>query len=211
MGINVYLVEPVDTNEMQARVITQIRRKRYQDALRASQEENITMAVKDGLTGLYNRRYFDIHLKNMTEHAKKTQKPLGILLLDIDHFKLINDRFGHLSGDEVLKQLAPRITNVLRATDLVARYGGEEFCVIMPDTPFKYAKEVSMRIRKSIINTPYTIPAGKGALKVTVSMGLTMMGEGDSGAAMLDRADKALYMVKEKGRNNIAVNMPKAK
>ncbi len=211
LGVNDYLIEPVDTNEMQARVVTQVRRKRYQDALRATQEENITMAVKDGLTGLYNRRYFDIHIRNMIVHAKKTQKPLGLLLLDIDHFKLINDRYGHLSGDEVLKQIAPRISGVLRATDLVARYGGEEFCVIMPDTPFKYAKEVSLRIRKAIISTPFKIPAGSGAIKVTVSMGLTLMGPEDTADEMLKRSDKALYMVKENGRNNIAVNMPKSK
>lgn len=211
LGINDYLIEPVDTNEMQARVVTQVKRKRYQDILKKSHQQNMTMAVKDGLTGLYNRRYFDTHLRNMMGHASKTHKPLGLLLLDIDHFKFINDRYGHLAGDEVLKQLAPRIQNVLRATDLVARYGGEEFCVIMPDTPFKYAKEVAMRIRKSIINTPYKIPAGSGALKVTVSMGLTMLGANDAPEAMLERADKALYMVKERGRNNIAVNLAKAK
>jgi two-component system cell cycle response regulator len=195
---------------MQARVKTQVRRKRYQDVLRASQKENITMAAKDGLTGLYNRRYFDIHIQNMITSAKKKQKPLGLLLLDIDHFKFTNDQYGHLAGDAILKQIGPRILSVLRATDLVARYGGEEFCVIMPDTPLKYAKEVSLRIRRSIISHPFPIPTGTSALKITVSMGLTLLAlPDDTPQTMLQRADEALYMVKKNGRNNIAVNMPK--
>lgn len=210
MGVNDYMVSPVDANEMMARVNTQVRRKRYQDALKASREESLTLSIVDGLTGVYNRRYFDIHIENMMTHAKDKHKPLALLLLDIDHFKIINDKYGHLSGDEILKQIAPRMTQSVRATDLVSRYGGEEFCIIMPDTPLKYAKEVAMRIKQAITSKPFKIPAGTGALKLTVSMGLTMMVPDDSKADIIQRADEGLYMVKQHGRNNIAVNVLKS-
>ncbi len=206
MGINDYLICPVDANELVARAKTQIRRKNYQDALRGSVEQTLNMAIVDSLTKLFNRRYLDAHLKNMVEQAVVNKSDLSVLTLDIDHFKQVNDGegLGHHIGDEVLKQVAERIQNSIRNTDLATRPGGEEFCVLMPNTPLKQAQEVAERIRNTIAVTPFTISARDGKLSCTISIGVAEVNkDGDTQIELLKRADACLYRAKHEGRNRV--------
>ncbi|MCE3233444.1 MAG: pleD 2 [Rickettsiaceae bacterium] len=205
MGINDYLITPIDSNEVIARVRIQVRRKRYQDALQANQQESLEMAVKDGLTRLYNRRYFDMHIERMLKSSLDTIKPLAMMIIDMDHFKNVNDTYGHQSGDEILKQLAARITRSVRPTDLVARYGGEEFVVVMPNTDLKHAAIVAERVRKVIETEEFDIPVPPGKVKKTISVGLSVAVNGDEARSLIERADKGLYHVKNTGRNKVAV------
>lgn len=214
MGISDYLMAPVDSNEVFARVRTQVRRKLYQDALKAQQEESISLAVIDALTGLYNRRYFDIHIGNLLQQGLATNKPLSFMMIDIDFFKHVNDTYGHLAGDEILKQVPERITKNIRANDLAVRYGGEEFAVVMPDTTLEQAVMIGQRIRNAVAAEPFTITpvqVGSGEqakrvaeLKSSVSIGVSLAVHGDTMKTLIKRADDALYAVKKAGRNNVA-------
>ena len=205
MGINDYLFTPIDSNEVIARVKIQVRRKKYQDALQENQAESLEMAIKDGLTSLYNRRYSDSHLKRLLTNSQQNGKPLSVALLDVDHFKSVNDVYGHQSGDEVLKELSERLMSSVRPTDLVARYGGEEFIVIMPDTNLKSASIVAERIRQVVEVKEFRLPVEPGKLYKTVSIGLALANDGDAVEELVNRADKGLYYVKNNGRNKVAI------
>ena len=150
IGVNDYLVRPVDRNELAARVRTQIRRKRYADRLRNNVQHSLEMAVTDPLTSLHNRRYFEAHAAAALEQAVQRSRPLSLLILDIDHFKAINDSWGHDAGDEVLREFAHRVRKNLRGIDLPCRIGGEEFVVVMPDTDMGIAAIVAERVRRKI-------------------------------------------------------------
>ena len=202
MGVNDYFVRPVDRNELLARIRTQIRRKRYQDRLRSNYENSLSMAVTDPLTGMYNRRYMETHLTKLLEHQEANKKPLGILLLDIDHFKAVNDTHGHNVGDEVLKEFSRRIAESLRSFDLVARHGGEEFVVILPDVTEEKAHFIAERLRRSICDVSIPCDTPSGTLDITTSVGgIIVRNGGHDVAAVLERADKSLYRAKEEGRN----------
>lgn len=204
LGVNDYLVVPVDYNEMQARVQTQLRRKKYQDALKSNYQESVSMAITDGLTGLYNRHYMDTHLKNLALASLEKGKPMSLAIMDMDHFKMVNDTFGHDVGDEVLKQLAQYIIHATRSADLVARYGGEEFVVLMPETDFNAAYEVAERIRKKVETTPFIITHAQGTLPKTISIGVSTINHaGDTPEQLLKRADNYLYVSKHSGRNQV--------
>jgi two-component system cell cycle response regulator len=205
LGVNDYLVIPIEGNEVLARVNTQIKRKRFQDALKNNYQQSMSMAVTDSLTGLYNRHYFDAHCKTLMDQALAHNKPLLLLITDIDHFKMVNDTYGHVVGDEILKQVAERLSASVRLTDLVARFGGEEFVIVMPNTELKDGKEAAERIRKSIEEVPFKISSGDGNLTKTTSIGLTQLKIGEAVEAMLRRADKGLYIAKANGRNQVVV------
>lgn len=208
LGVNDYLVVPVDSSELAARVKTQLRRKKYQDALKSNYKESVSMAITDGLTGLYNRHYLDTHLKNMAEAALENGKHMSVIIMDMDHFKSVNDTYGHDVGDEVLIQLAKRIIDSTRSADLAARYGGEEFVVLMPETDFQSAYEVADRIRATVERTPFQVSHEIGTLSKTLSIGVASLNlQGDDPSAMLKRADTALYEAKNTGRNQVC---PKA-
>ena len=128
------VIRPIDQQEMTARLRTQVRRKRYNDQLRASVTQTIEMAVTDGLTGLHNRRYLDSHLQTLFDRAVARRRPLSVMITDLDRFKSINDTYGHDGGDEVLREFARRLRKNVRGIDLACRFGGEEFVVVMPDT-----------------------------------------------------------------------------
>jgi two-component system cell cycle response regulator len=209
MGLNDYLICPVDANELVARARTQIRRKHYQDALRGSVEQTLNMAIVDSLTKLYNRRYLDVHLHNMVEQALIKKTELSVLTIDIDHFKQVNDGpgLGHHIGDEVLKQIADRIRNSIRTTDLATRPGGEEFVILMPNTNIKQAAEVAERMRNTVETIAFEISARDGKLSCTVSIGVAEINKaGDTSIELLKRADAALYRAKHEGRNRVVVS-----
>lgn len=206
IGANDYLVQPIDRHEMIARMRTQFRHKRYQDRLRASYRESLSLAVTDPLTGLYNRRYYDVHLKGQLERAAATDKPLAILMIDIDHFKLINDSHGHAVGDEVLAELACRIVRSVRNFDTVSRLGGEEFAVVMPDANAEQAIGVAERLRAAVAETPMTVSTPEGRITVTASVGVALSLDGGEPAEELcERADRAMYEAKRQGRNRVIV------
>jgi len=206
MGINDYLTIPVDKNEMAVRVRTQVRRKRYQEALKSQYQKSVSMALTDGLTGLYNRHYLNTHLGNMVKQATANGKNLALMILDMDHFKTVNDTHGHDVGDMVLKQLAGIIVGTARSTDLAARFGGEEFIVLMPETDPLAALGAANRMREIIEATPFAIGGGE-TINRTVSIGVASLHpEKDSPEALLKRADEALYLAKNSGRNNVKVS-----
>jgi len=206
IGVNDYLARPVDKNELTARVATQIRRKRYFDQLRSSFEASLEMAVTDQLTGLYNRRYLASHLSGMFDRAYWTGRPLSLMILDIDHFKAINDAHGHDIGDKVIQIVAERIRNSIRGIDLACRYGGEEFLVAMPDTDLDFASLIAERLRQEIAGQKVTLNGGRDEFSVTVSIGISSTQQGpkeDSGQKLIKRADEALYAAKSSGRNKV--------
>lgn len=203
LGVNDYLLTPVDFNEMFARVKTQIRRKKYQEALRSNYQESVSMAVTDGLTRLYNRHYLDTHLKNLARQSAEQGRALSVMIMDMDHFKHVNDNYGHASGDEVLKQLSAIIVNTIRSADLAARYGGEEFVVLMPETDSMRAYEAAERLRRMVEATPFIIPHEVGQIRKTISIGYATMTASDTPETLLKRADVALYDAKNGGRNRV--------
>ena len=165
-------------------------------------EETRRLANNDGLTGLPNRRRASERLEIEVSRSRRYRNPMAVALCDVDHFKLVNDRFGHNMGDEVLVQVAAALQSSLRQVDLVGRWGGEEFLVILPETDPAGARVVGERLRKSI----ESLAAFKdGPDKITCSVGLAVF-EGDANtAAFVDRADQALYRAKRGGRNRIEV------
>ena len=208
LGINDYLFRPIDGNELKARVRTQIRRKRYQDGLLDSYQRSLTLALTDTLTGLYNRRYLEAHLESTVARATASGKEISLLMLDIDHFKKVNDTYGHAAGDVVLKEVAQRLAQGVREVDLAARIGGEEFVVVMPDSSEDVGSKVAERLRASVAATPIVIPEVNQAVAVTVSAGGAVVSIGESGAAALRRADEALYAAKTGGRNRVMQAQP---
>ncbi len=203
LGVNDYLLTPVDFNEMFARVKTQIRRKKYQEALKSNYQESVSMAVTDGLTRLYNRHYLDTHLKNLVRQALEQGRSLSAVIMDMDHFKSVNDTYGHAVGDEVLKELASIIVKAIRSADLAARYGGEEFVILMPETDAARAYEAAERLRKAVESTPFTITHPDSPIQKTVSIGYATMLPTDTPDTLLKRADDALYEAKNAGRNKV--------
>ena len=205
LGVNDYLIRPIDRNEMLARVRTQIRRKRFSDRLRDSVQMTMEMAITDGLTGLHNRRYLERHLATLVGQAVARGRPLSVMVLDIDHFKVINDTHGHAAGDEVLREFSRRMRKAVRGIDLACRLGGEEFVLAMPDTDAALAFLVGERIRQKIAGEPFVLGDGKSEAAVTVSIGVSSLtSPQDTPQALLKRADEALYTAKREGRNRVA-------
>ncbi len=204
IGVNDYLLRPVDRNEMLARVRTQIKKRRYTERLRDNVQTSIEMAITDGLTGLFNRRYMETHLGTLVEQAAARGKPITVLVVDIDYFKAINDGHGHDAGDDVLREFALRIRKAIRNIDLACRYGGEEFVIVMPETDMAVATMVAERLRRRTASEPFVIQQGAGSLEVTISIGIAALsGADDNATTILKRADQALYRAKRDGRNRV--------
>ena len=207
LGVNDYLIRPVDQNELKARCATQIRRKRYEDHLRASYHLSMELAVTDSLTGLYNRRYLQTHLDNMIERAQHEGKPISVMMMDIDHFKAVNDTHGHSAGDAVLKEFAGRVQRCIRGMDLAARHGGEEFVVVMPDTDLEHASGVAERLREMVAESAMHYAEENTDIPVTVSIGVAgIVGPAGGADDLLRLADEALYQAKNNGRNRVVVS-----
>ncbi len=203
IGINDYLIKPIDKQELQARVRTQIRRQRYQDRLRDNYERSLAMALTDSLTGLYNRRYLTAHLGGLVSRVRASGKSLAIMMFDIDYFKQVNDTYGHAAGDEVLVELSRRIGQNVRSIDTIARFGGEEFVVVMPDADYVVAGVVAERLRKSICSIPIQArDAPSDGLEISISIGVALFDfDQDTSESVLHKADQALYEAKRLGRN----------
>jgi two-component system cell cycle response regulator len=203
MGVNDYAVRPIDKHEFLARVKTQIKRKRHSDYLRNRLEETVELSITDALTGLNNRRYLEMHLKTLVRDAVQQGRSLSILVADIDHFKSVNDTYGHDVGDLVLKEFSARLRRNTRGIDLACRLGGEEFVVVMPETDIGRAYQVGERLRACIAADGFPISSEK-RIRVTASVGLaTLENRDDTAEALFKRADTALYSAKKKGRNRV--------
>ncbi|WBQ13277.1 PleD family two-component system response regulator [Hyphomonadaceae bacterium BL14] len=208
LGVNDVIARPIDGGELAARARTQIRRKTYADALRDRLEESLEMAVKDPLTGLFNRRYASSRLGQALDGLAAGGEPVSAALMDIDHFKRINDTWGHAAGDAVLEGFAARIMREMRAIDIAARFGGEEFILILPGTRADAALEAAERVRAAVARDAFNGP--EGDLSVTVSVGVAEARPGDDVEDLIGRADAALYEAKASGRNQVVGAKKKA-
>ena len=206
IGANDYLLLPMDGNELRSRVRTQVKRKRYQERLKEAHETSVNMALIDSLTGLYNRRYMTVHLDQLMADVRLAGQPVSLLMVDIDHFKAVNDTHGHPRGDEVLRVVAQRLARSLRNFDMVVRYGGEEFVVAMPETKASEAGKVAERLRRAIADAPVTFhSAGQDwSIPITISIGAatTVRAQGAQ-VTLLEAADAAVYAAKMGGRNRV--------
>lgn len=206
LGINDFISRPVERNELAARVRTQLRRHRYALELRESVNHTMALAVTDELTGLYNRRYFDRHLNVMLGKAQSQDRDMALMILDIDHFKAVNDGHGHDAGDAVLREFAARLKRNIRGVDLACRFGGEEFVVLMPDTDTAQAEAVAERVRQSVAERSFDIGLPR-PLSITVSVGVSLNESlADTPESLIKRADVALYRAKREGRNRVILD-----
>jgi len=203
MGASDWVVRPVDTNELRVRARNQIRRKFYQDRLRADLGHALAMALTDPLTGLYNQRYLMRHLHGLLEGGSKAD--LAVLMVDVDHFKNVNDTYGHDAGDRALQAVAATLRAQTRVFDSVARYGGEEFAVIIPGVTRDDARAAAERLRAAVADMQFEPNPGTSC-KLTVSVGIACANDGaDTAEGLLRRADRALYDAKHAGRNRVVL------
>jgi diguanylate cyclase (GGDEF)-like protein len=166
-------------------------------------EELRTEAVTDELTKLYNRRYLLDRYREEQSRAIRNRHTLAAIMLDIDRFKTVNDRYGHDAGDVVLRKLAGLIRAVVRAEDIVARYGGEEFCVLLPEIPLPDAEQVAERLRLTI--REHLLPEEAGVSRITVSVGMAFLLPDEEGTELFTRADQAMFAVKRRGGNRVCL------
>jgi len=172
--------------------------------IKRTEERLIEMANHDFLTGLLNRREMLARLSVEHSRVNRTDEPLSIIMMDIDHFKNINDVHGHIAGDMVLKEIARRLRDGVREYDLICRFGGEEFLIMAPETAAPRAAELAERLRVMVSDIPFRLEAVP-PVAITISAGVAQLVEGESIEEMLSRADTALYRAKAQGRNRVEV------
>jgi two-component system cell cycle response regulator len=196
---------PIDGGEVRARAAALLRRKRMLDRISTEARATQLLANTDAVTGLFNRRYLDTHLGEIVTRSRAGGLPLVVLMLDIDAFKPVNDRFGHAAGDRALQAVAARLSSSVRGSDMVVRYGGDELVVVMPDTDLATARRIAERLRATVEATPIGgTDAHAADMRITVSIGVAALEPGDvDGPALLHRADAALFVAKRAGRNRV--------
>lgn len=213
LGAGDVVTGPLSPPEIALRMQRLIAGKRRLEQLRATVNRGLQLAMTDPLTGLYNRRYALPHLARIAERSRSSAKRFAVLVLDLDRFKRINDTWGHAAGDAVLVAVAERLSQNLRAGDLLARIGGEEFLVALPDADLCIARQLAERLCRLVGAEPVTLPNG-AEVRVTLSIGLAIGDpsgqDGVETMALLDRADHALLASKAEGRNQVTVDRPAA-
>jgi diguanylate cyclase (GGDEF)-like protein len=217
IGADDFLAKPFAEAEILARCAAMLRIKHLQEKLREAQKKLEEQSITDALTALRNRRFFDERLAEEMKRAQRYGDYLSLIMIDLDHFKQVNDRYGHPAGDLVLRDAGALIRHSIRDPDICARYGGEEFAVILPKTHMSGALAVAERIWRELGKKEYVLPPTRGgapqpAIHVTASLGIAFYPSKDitSGELLLRYADQALYEAKRAGRNTICLYQAQA-
>ena len=203
-GADDYLTKPVDDSELIARLTTAERIIRLESSLKLRNKEIALLAITDPLTEIFNRAYMNTNLPKTIKRAVRYKQQLSIIICDIDHFKNINDKYGHHMGDIILRSFAQSLNSSLRKDiDWVARYGGEEFIIVLPETGLNSAKIIAERLRHKVSEKT---PDEENTIKITASFGIASLSHGEnksylSASEMIKAADKCMYQAKEQGRN----------
>ena len=194
-----YLGKDTLTVDLLERAVRYACRRHLLEQERARMVEKLAeLSVTDELTSLANRRSLSQRLEGEAKRSARTGRPFAVLMVDLDHFKEVNDRHGHQVGDSVLQQCARTLKENVRGTDFVARYGGEEFCVVLPETSLQGAQHVAEKLREAVANLPHPVP--------TISVGVAVWQLQVSADELLGQADDALYHAKQRGRDRVAVH-----
>jgi len=200
-GANDFMIKPFTKEEFNARIQIHLRTKQLQDELAQKIRIMENLAYNDTLTGLMNRRFLDEGLKREIQRSKRNNVPLGVILMDLDHFKKKNDTYGHAIGDQILAGVAAVLRDYVRLTDFACRYGGEEFCVLLPGATSEQAKIVAERIRSNCEKKRFS----EKELEQTVSIGVSSYPHPSSETSLIVDSDEALYSAKESGRNRVVI------
>ncbi len=203
IGASDFVIKPVRLEELLLRLKRVLKERDLTKERIRMMEKLQKLAVTDGLTKLYNSRSFYTQLETEVDRFNRYKHPLALLLLDLDHFKDYNDSYGHLEGDKVLVRFSQIIKSCLRANDTAYRYGGEEFTVILPETGGEEAGLVAQRIRAALENERFAPINGK-EVKITISIGVTEYQPKEELSSFIQRADRAMYRSKQKGRNLVS-------
>ncbi len=204
IGASDFVIKPVRLEELLLRLKRVLKERELTNERIRMMEKLQKLAITDGLTRLYNSRSFYSQLELEIDRYNRYQHPLTLLLLDIDHFKDYNDKYGHLEGDKVLVRFSQIIKSCLRTNDSAYRYGGEEFTVILPETAGEEARTVAQRIRAALEAEPF-LPENGGEATVTISIGLTEYHPKEELSTFIQRADQAMYHSKRSGRNKVSM------
>jgi two-component system, cell cycle response regulator len=206
LGADDYLAKPYNPLELRARVASMLRIKSLQDKINVKRRDLEALSVTDDLTGLYNHRALQHRLKDEFLRAQRYNEPLSLLMVDVDHFKEVNDKHGHLFGDHVLHELGKVFQESVREIDIVARYGGEEFVIILPQTHFSGSLTVADRVWRSV--GAHEFRQEKTGVRITVSIGISFFPNKNVASVeqLVAFADQALYQAKREGRNRICLH-----
>jgi diguanylate cyclase (GGDEF)-like protein len=205
IGADDYVTKPFDERELLARVNNLLRLKRMHDNINEARSRLEQLAVQDELTGLFNYRYLHTRLNEEFKRSERYRDPLACVMLDIDHFKRVNDRFGHDAGDAVLRETSARLRKAVREIDVVTRYGGEEFLLVLPSTNFSGALSVADRVWRAVGSEPYMLATGPERVSISVGVAVFPSRDIKTKDQLIKAADKALYQAKGDGRDRICV------
>ena len=200
MGMNDYVLIPIDLNELFAKVSLQIKRFKYQEKLRA---EYVKIYITDMLTGLYNRQYLESYFLDILEELQSKKDNYVLCMVDIDDFKKVNDNYGHATGDKVLQYVSKTILDNIRNADFVSRFGGEEFVVIFHKLTVDKVKAVVERIKQKLLESSLLDSSKTNKIRCTISVGIDEIKPDDILQSALDRVDKKLYKAKALGKNTV--------